>query len=268
MTTREDGSNLSGEEQTTAVVLLKAGTRMPPIFIAPGIGDTAEHLSQFANLLQVAHPVYGLQPRGRNGVDEPLRRIEEIAEFHCHSIQHLQPHGPYILIGHSLGGLVMLEVARRLGKANETVSLLAMLDSYPSRNNLSLPQHAALTLRLVMRRAVSLLRRSQPSQPHPRGAPSERPQEESMVRGGKAIKDSAYDAWRNYRPSFYSGKIRFVKAAIPTFFPSDPAAVWAHLTNEFQIETIPGAHLDMVTTQLETLSSVVARYVGEALAGN
>jgi thioesterase domain-containing protein len=44
----------------------------------------------------------------------------------------VQPHGPYLLGGWSMGGVVAFEMARQLREAGEEVALLALLDSYPS----------------------------------------------------------------------------------------------------------------------------------------
>ena len=79
------------------------------------------------------------------------------------------------------------------------------------------------------------------------------------------VRQSAYLALTRYRPRFYSGKIRFVRAAIPTAFPADPAAVWAHLAAGFEVETVPGEHLEIVTTHYEELGTAISRYTEEAL---
>ena len=64
------------------------------------------------------------------------------------AIGKLQPRGPYVLVGYSLGGLVVLEMAQRLSANGEKVALLAMLDAYPQFRYLSLGQR----LRLIARR--------------------------------------------------------------------------------------------------------------------
>jgi thioesterase domain-containing protein len=255
------------EQAAAPLVLLQDGPETPPIFMAPGIGDSAMNLLCLAHHMQVRHPIYGLEPRGMDGVEEPLDSVEAMAEFHGEAIRHLQPHGPYLLVGYSFGGLVTLEIARRLSASGEKVALLAMLDSHVDRHQLPLGQHAGLILRLARKRVGSLLRSSGHPQPRIGENPtSQLPLDESISGASLRVKECQYEAWRNYHPSFYNGKIRFVRAAIPTFFPNNPAAVWGHLANEFQVETIPGAHLEMLTTQLETLASVVTRYVREALA--
>lgn len=248
------------------LALLKAEKNNPPIFLAPGIGDTSTNLLELANRLQVAHPVYGIEPRGINGVDEPLDRIEAMAEFYAGSFRRLQPHGPYYLIGYSLGGLVMLEVARLLTKAGETIALLVMVDSYPDRHKLSIPQHAWVALRLARKRAASLLRtRGQPQPPGEKRS-VRLPLDEGMNRFNAYVKDRQHQAWRSYQPSFYDGKIRFVRAATPTFFPNNPSAVWRRFAKEFKVETVPGTHLEMLTSQLDTLAALLTQYVREALA--
>jgi len=40
-----------------------------------------------------AHPIYGMQARGIDGVDEPLTSVEAMAQFHLEAIKQLQPHG-------------------------------------------------------------------------------------------------------------------------------------------------------------------------------
>ena len=78
-------------------------------------------------------------------------------------------------------------------------------------------------------------------------------------------RECAYLALTRYKPRFYPGRIRFVRAEIPTDFPADPTAVWAHLANEFEVETVPGDHLGIMSTHYETLACAISRYVDEAL---
>ena len=78
-------------------------------------------------------------------------------------------------------------------------------------------------------------------------------------------RERAYLALARYKPRFYPGKIRFVRAAIPTDFPANPAAVWAHLAREFTVDTIPGDHLGIMSTHYEALARAISGYVEDAL---
>ena len=90
-------------------------------------------------------PIYGMQARGIDGVDEPFDRIEDLAQFYLDAIKEIQPHGPYFLIGYSLGGLVTLEMAQRLRHEHEQVALLVVLWSYPYSGFISRGQRLRLS---------------------------------------------------------------------------------------------------------------------------
>ena len=51
----------------------------------------------------------------------------------------------------------------------------------------------------------------------------------------RRVKQKAYLAYVSYQPRFYRGKINFVTAEIKSFFPGDPATVWADLATELQV---------------------------------
>ena len=78
-------------------------------------------------------------------------------------------------------------------------------------------------------------------------------------------RESAYQSLTRYRPRFYRGTIKFVRAEIVSDFPDDPAAVWSSLASKVQVETVPGDHLGILGTHFENLASVVSRYLHEAL---
>ncbi len=255
-----------------ALVPLKAGTEHPPIFIAHGLGDTVMGLVRLARHIQSPHPVFGMQARGVDGVDNPFGSIEEMAQFHLQAIRQLQPQGPFFLVGYSLGGLVTLEIAQRLSEDGEEVALLAMLDSYPDIHHLSAGQRARLTLGLARRRAATVMqsfrhgRRSQTSGNRDGSAipwPLLPTKFDSTM---QRMRDCDYLALRRYRPRFYRGKINFVRASISSSFPVNPVAVWANLVDEFEVETVAGDHLGMLTTHFESLASVISRYVREAFS--
>jgi len=240
-----------GQWPAPSLILLKSGSQSPPIFMVPGLGGTASDLLQLASQLPVSCPVYGLREQGMDGPNAPLDRIAAMAEFHLGAIRRMQPHGPYLLIGYSLGGLISLEIARRLSKAGERIGLLALLDSYPYRSYLPSMQRMRLLVRLAKLRMASVFRAKAP-EGHP-AAPALR-----------QVKAAQLRAWHNYRPDFYDGKISFVKATIATFLPDDPLAVWAPMAREIQVRTVPGDHLGMLTIHSESVAQTLAHYLAEA----
>jgi acetoacetyl-CoA synthetase len=249
------------------VLLMKAGTGHPPVFIAHGLGDTVLGLSGLVGKIESRRPIYGLQARGIDGIDEPFTSIEDMALLHLDAIMRLQTHGPYFLIGYSLGGLVTLEIAQRLSAAGEKIALLALLDSYPDKSQLSPTQRALLYFRLAKRRVRSPMESSQGrTQPQNSQGPADAPVENQgdLVKVTQRMRDSAYLALRQYRPRFYPGRIKFVKAEISTDFPDNPTAVWAHRARQFDVETVPGDHLGMLSGQCGTVGSVLSRYLDEA----
>ena len=80
----------------------------------------------------------------------------------------------------------------------------------------------------------------------------------------RRLREAENLAWERYHPRHYSGKIKFVKAEIATDFPDDPVAIWSHFADKFEIETAPGDHLGMLTTEFEELGLVLTRYLDDA----
>jgi acetoacetyl-CoA synthetase len=258
------------------LVLLKDGSAEPALFITHGLGGSVIDFYQVIKHIQTPHPIQGMQAKGIDGTEEPFDCIEDMAQFYLDAIRQVQPHGPYLLAGYSLGGLVTFEMAHRLTAAGEKVALLAMLDSYPDIRYLSISQRARLATRLTTRRAANamklpvgdalslIVRPSRRRSLAPRVS-YQPPVDVSLSPAMQRAREKAYLALTRYRPRFYSGKIKFVRAEVPTDFPADPAAVWAHLTDEFDVETVPGDHLGIMSTHYEKLASAISRYVEEAL---
>jgi len=258
------------------LVLLKDGATEPPLFITHGLGGSVIDFFQVVKHIRTPHPIQGMQAKGIDGTEEPFDRIEDMARFYLDAIRRVQPHGPYLLAGYSLGGLVTLEMAQQLTAVGEKVALLAMLDSYPDIRYLSLAQRARLVTRLATRRATTamklpaaealslILRPSRPRSLAPRVS-YQPPVDVSLSPAMQRARECAYLALTRYKPRFYPGKIRFVRAEIPTDFPADPMAVWAHLANKFEVETVPGDHLGIMSTHYEKLACAISRYVDEAL---
>jgi acetoacetyl-CoA synthetase len=252
------------------LLLLKAGPDGPPIFIAHSIGGTVFGFFHLVNKIETWHSIYGMQARGIDRVDKPFTTIEAMAQFHLEAIKKLQPIGPYILIGYSLGGLVALEIAQRLLARGEKLALLALVDSYPHRNHLAADQRVLLSLRLAKRRVWSLIKtfpgrtRSNTLEHNAGSAPRQSHSPISSAQVMQRMRDAASLAWRRYRPRFYPGTIKFVKADISTHFPDDPVALWSHLAAEFEVETVPGDHGKMIAVHFESLAAVLSRYLDEA----
>ena len=266
------------------LVLLRTGTEETPVFIAHGLGGSAMDFYQPVKHIQTSHPIYGIQSRGIDGVEAPLESIEEMAQFYLDEIKKLQPLGPYFLIGYSLGGLVVLEMAQRLQGNGESVGLLAMLDAYPHNRYLSWRQRAGIIARQAKERALVLMRSparetiSYLTGPFKRGyriieslsgtSSYQPPAGVSFTPVMQRVRDSSYLALTRYQPRFYNGSVKFVRAEISSKFPENPVAVWRHLVADIEVETVRGDHLGIITTYFENLSSVLSRYLQRATSRN
>jgi acetoacetyl-CoA synthetase len=249
---------------------LNRGSSDPPLFVAHGLGDTVIALRPFVTSMGLPNPVFGMQAPGVDGLQQPLDRIEYLARFFVSAIRQLRPHGPYFLIGYSLGGLVVFEIARQLTAQDEEIGLLAMVDAYADRRFLSFPQRLRLTCQLIGRK-LSKIGEPRRDAPKSISAKQKRSATSAMIRSAPTIalamqrvKDAQRRALRNYQPNFFHGHVKFVKAATASHFTDDPAAFWAPLCEKFDIETMPGEHWQMITDNAETLASIVGRYVREA----
>lgn len=83
----------------------------------------------FSDWLDDEQPFYGYLHQGADGEKIRLKTVEDIAEHYLDELLKILPKGPYILGGHSFGGLVAYEMAYRLLKREQEVPLLIMLDS-------------------------------------------------------------------------------------------------------------------------------------------
>jgi amino acid adenylation domain-containing protein len=100
---------------------------LPPIFCPHG--DQVSWLSRMSRELGMDQPLYALQPQGLDGRTEPLQSIESMAARYIAEIRNVVPHGPYYLLGYSLGGAVAFEMARQFEACGQRVAFLGLIDS-------------------------------------------------------------------------------------------------------------------------------------------
>lgn len=104
-----------------------AGQR--PLFFVHPVGGGVFCYNALANHLDAGQPFYGLQARGLSGEQEPLTRVEAMAGHYTELVQTVQPQGPYLLGGWSLGGVIAFEMAQQLSALGHETVLLALIDS-------------------------------------------------------------------------------------------------------------------------------------------
>ncbi|GGL11304.1 non-ribosomal peptide synthetase [Nocardia jinanensis] len=108
---------------------LRATGDSPPLFcVHPAIG-LAWCFSGLVQHLDPDRPVHGLQSPA---LTEPATRfatLDELAARYVQEIRSVQPHGPYHLLGYSLGGTIAHAIAGRLRRAGHSVATLAMMDT-------------------------------------------------------------------------------------------------------------------------------------------
>jgi phthiocerol/phenolphthiocerol synthesis type-I polyketide synthase E len=105
------------------------GTRKPIFLVQPGGGGVKAY-HQLAVYMDVEQPIYAFQSHilGRRKAPAYIS-VEEMAVRYVDLLSAVQPCGPYVLGGWSLGGIVAFEMALQLKARGQEVSLVVMMDS-------------------------------------------------------------------------------------------------------------------------------------------
>lgn len=126
ITTHPDGPET--EDGLGAILQLRRGGSAPPLFCIHSAVPLAWCYAGLARYV-TDRPVLGLQGLTTAGEPEAARTIDDLADRYVAEILKVRPHGPYHLLGWSLGGQIAHAVAVRLREQGCAVGVLAMLDS-------------------------------------------------------------------------------------------------------------------------------------------
>lgn len=116
--------------QRTPLVPIRPSGSKPPFFCVHPVGGEVLCYSPLARLLDTDQPFYGLQYTEIDTSPGQVRSIELLATQYITALRSLQPQGPYLLGGWSMGGLIAFEMAQQLQKQGEAIALLLLIDSY------------------------------------------------------------------------------------------------------------------------------------------
>ena len=110
------------------VALQPGGSNQPFFCVHPGGGNVLCYV-ELARHLGPDQPFYAFQSRGLNSEQPVCTKIEEMATLYIEAMRTVQPVGPYLLGGWSMGGVVAFEMARQLEAQGEMVALLVLIDA-------------------------------------------------------------------------------------------------------------------------------------------
>jgi thioesterase domain-containing protein len=97
-----------------------------PLYCLHASSGSAYSYLGLAQLLD--RPVYGVEAPGFDGDREPVRSLADLSAEYVDVLHERSPGGPYLLLGWSVGGLLALDMARRLTESGDAVPLVVMVD--------------------------------------------------------------------------------------------------------------------------------------------
>ncbi|EBW8962357.1 hypothetical protein BXK81_14310, partial [Salmonella enterica subsp. enterica serovar Javiana] len=103
----------------------------PTLFCFHPASGFAWQFSVLSRYLSPSWSIMGIQSPRPAGPMQTATTLDEVCEHHLATLLARQPHGPYYLLGYSLGGTLAQGIAARLRARGETVAFLGLLDTWP-----------------------------------------------------------------------------------------------------------------------------------------
>lgn len=277
------------EAWSSLVPIQPNGTR-PAFFCVHALGGNVLEYRDLASYLGPDQPLYGLQSQGLDGTRIAHTRLEEMAAHYLREIRELQPSGPYLIGGRSLGGMIAFEMAHQLRAQGEEIGLLALLDTYPSgyakllRNENTtrarmahemgrVKTHArnlrTLSLGDKLKYVIKKLRfapRKIKSQVWRRINNAYEKFGRPLPRALRDVKEFNSLAVRNYVPQVYPGAVTLFWASEDLRTSIDLVEGWRALAGGgMKVHEIPGTHLDIIKEpHVQELAKILGACLSQA----
>ncbi|WP_425135544.1 enterobactin non-ribosomal peptide synthetase EntF [Citrobacter braakii] len=103
----------------------------PTLFCFHPASGFAWQFSVLSRYLSPQWSIIGIQSPRPDGPMQTAENLDAVCEHHLATLRSQQPHGPYYLLGYSLGGTLAQGIAARLHARGETVAFLGLLDTWP-----------------------------------------------------------------------------------------------------------------------------------------
>ncbi|POH57672.1 amino acid adenylation domain-containing protein [Arthrobacter glacialis] len=242
-----------GREAFAEILPLRSGSTDPLFCIHPASGFAWQYRS-LAPYLDPEQTLIGLQSPRPTG---PLATSAELTEVHARhytSIRSVQPHGPYKLLGYSLGGTIAQAIGARLAAEGEQVAFLGLLDTYPPEDQ---DWGAGAEAEIA----------------------AEAQREQQGIDGGDNGSRAEQDAMTAEIIANYKDSVRLLSAASTDHFPGraelfvatatvpegfDPERAWAKRVDSLRVHPVDCAHEDILAPDtLSTLGPQLAKLLAD-----
>ncbi|WP_437928193.1 amino acid adenylation domain-containing protein [Sorangium sp. So ce291] len=238
------------------VIPLQTGAhRRTPLFLVQPIGGTVYIYLELARQLGADLPIYGVRASGMEPGERVFADIPTMAAHYLRELRAVQPEGPYILGGHSAGGVVAYEMAQQLLAEGER-SQLILLDTGALSSVRSMPVGSVED---VIREMAAFQG----------AAPRAYEGFVAALRGDMPFRTIVLSTWRAmalYEPRPTQASVLFVRAREQLGARgADDVHAWRSLARgAFVVHQVPGNHFTMMDPPQV---ASVARVVWEHIAG-
>ncbi|MGY6520979.1 MAG: non-ribosomal peptide synthetase [Mongoliitalea sp.] len=258
----QEESNVSWD----VIVPIKPTGSKPPLFLIHGAGANVTPFYGLAAQMDEDQPVYGIQSKGLNGIDEPLHTIEEMASYYLEEIKKVCPKGIFHIGGQSFGAYVTFEMAKQLKTQGKEMGKFILFDVPAYQSETALDTWGKIKMKVeneFEKRVVDL----QLAVKNPESF--KRMKVNSFTRKGTFLKkwlglekaeDGAdlfttiekirsinHKASDSYLLSFFEDRIYLMKAKIKTFLVSDKMYYgWQRFAKEVIPIDVEGDHNSMI----------------------
>jgi amino acid adenylation domain-containing protein len=118
-----------GTARSNPLVKLQPTGSRTPVFCVCSLGGTVLNQRPLAVALGPEQPFFGLQAVDLEPRLGRAATISDYAATYIEAMKTVAPQGPYVIGGHSFGGIVSFEVAQQLTARGDEVAMLFILDS-------------------------------------------------------------------------------------------------------------------------------------------
>ncbi|WP_444547642.1 amino acid adenylation domain-containing protein [Sorangium atrum] len=235
------------------LVPLQVGARRrAPLFLVQPIGGTIYIYRELARQMGAELPIYGIRASGMEPDEPVVTEIPAMAARYLQELRAVQPEGPYLLGGHSAGGVIAYEMAQQLLAEGQKAQLL-LLDT----GSLASARRRSIEGAEDMVQQMSALQETAPKAYEGFVAAL---QEDTPFR---AIVLSTWRAMTLYEPRPTQASVLFVRAREQLEAESDDVGYWMNLTRgPFAMHQVPGNHFTMMEPpQVASVARVIREHI-------